>query len=72
MEILSPKQQYILDALETGVPAIVSTSQSEPVRDNPFKRKVIYRGTAAALKGLALRGLIEYEQQWRCAIVIKK
>ena len=24
------------------------------------------------LLALALRGLIEYEQQWRCAIVIKK
>lgn len=72
MKTLSQKQQYILDALETGVPAIVSTSQYIPIQYNPESLRVIYGGSAPAVRGLAQRGLVEYKQQWCCAIVTKK
>lgn len=72
MKTLSQKQQELLDALETGVPAIVATSQYANIVNNPEGLRVIYGGTASAIKGLAQRGLVEYEQLWRCAVVTKK
>lgn len=69
---VSQKQQYILDALETGVPAIVATSQYANLVYSSDGLRIVYGGTAAAIRGLAQRGLVEYKQQWRCAIVTKK
>lgn len=72
MSKLTPKQQYLLDALQPGVPAIVATSQYAEIVNNSEGLPVIYGGTAAAVKGLAERGLVEYKQFWRCAVVTKK
>ena len=72
MKTLSQKQQELLNALVQGVPAIVATSQYAEIVNNPEGLPVIYGGTAAAVKGLAQRGLVDAKQFWRCAVVTKK
>jgi len=71
MKPLSETQRYLLDALDTGVETIVTTSSYATIVNNPTRLRVVRGGTPAALRGLAKRGLITCCQQWRCAIVTK-